>query len=169
MPYRYGKTKWERSITSSNIAYTWIAQVKDSLPRPIFWLAMSAPAESTYVPLAVAPLPEAYAKNDRAKYDPAKAWWISQQVTTLTKGYYSAMAPKVLETARKGEQRSMELVANASGQSKEEFAQTLRGNAERVLTDWRGLYGKLLAEHDGGKGLEYDKAFQPKADKVLKY
>ena len=169
LPYRYGKTKWERSITSSNIAYTWIAQVKDSLPRPIFWLAMSAPAESTYVPLAVAPLPEAYAKNDRAKYDPAKAWWISQQVTTLTKGYYSAMAPKVLETARKGEQRSMELVANASGQSKEDFAQTLRGNAERVLTDWRGLYGKLLAEHDGGKGLEYDKAFQPKADKVLKY
>ena len=30
LPYRYGKTKWERSITSSNIAYTWIAQVKDS-------------------------------------------------------------------------------------------------------------------------------------------
>ena len=74
--------------------------VKDSLPRPIFWLAMSAPAESTYVPLAVASLPEAYAKNDRAKYDPAKAWWISQQVTTLTKGYYSAMAPKVLEWLR---------------------------------------------------------------------
>ena len=79
------------------------------------------------------------------------------------------MAPKVLEAAHKGEQRSMELVTSASGQSKEEFAQTLRGNAERVLTDWRGLYGKLLAEHDGGKGLEYDKAFQPKADKVLKY
>ena len=168
-PYRYGKTKWERSITSSNIAYTWIAQANDSLPAPVFWLSMSAPAESTYIPLAVAPLPEAYSRNDRSHYDPGKAWWIAQQVTALTKGYYSAVAPKVMDAARKGEQRSMELLATSSGWPKEVFAQVLRDNAEGALSGWRELYGKLLAEHDGGHGLDYDKAFRPKPDKVLKY
>ncbi|MBO5993121.1 MAG: C69 family dipeptidase [Acidaminococcaceae bacterium] len=168
-PYRYGETKWERSITSSNIAYTWIAQANGSLPGPVFWLSVSAPAESTYVPLAVAPLPEAYAKNDRSRYDPGKAWWVAQQVTALTKGYYSAVAPKVLDAARKGEQRSRELLAASSGWPKEVFAQVLRENAESVLSDWRELYGKLLAEHDGGHGLDYDKAFRPKPDKVVKY
>lgn len=168
-PYRYGKTKWERSITSSKTAYTWIAQVNDRLPAPVFWISMSAPAESTYIPLAVAPLPEAYARNDRSHYDPGKAWWIAQQVTALTKGYYSAIAPKVLDAARKGEQRSMELLATSSGWPKEVFAQVLRDNAEGALSGWRELYGKLLAEHDGGHGFDYDKAFRPKPDKVLKY
>ena len=130
---------------------------------------MSAPAESTYVPLAVAPLPDAYEKNDRSHYDSGKAWWTSQQVTALTKGYYSAIAPKVLDAARKGEQRSMELMDASSGWPKEIFAQVLRDNAEGVLSGWRKLYGKLLAEHDGGHGLDYDKTFQPKPDKVLKY
>ncbi|MBQ6913296.1 MAG: hypothetical protein IJQ30_03495, partial [Acidaminococcaceae bacterium] len=87
----------------------------------------------------------------------------------LTKGYYSAVAPKVLDAARKGEQRSMELIADSSGWPEEIFAQVLRDNAESVLSGWRELYGKLLAEYDGGKGLDYDKAFRPEADKVLKY
>ena len=90
-------------------------------------------------------------------------------MTALTKGYYSAVAPKVLDAARKGEQRSMELVMSSSGWPKEVFAQVLRDNAESALSDWRELYGKLLAEHDGGQGLDYDKAFRPKPDKVLKY
>ena len=168
-PYRYGKTKWERSITNSNIAYTWITQAKDSLPCPIFWLSMSAPAESTYIPLAVAPLPEAYAKNDRTKFDPGKAWWVAQQVATLTRGYYSAIAPRVREAAHKEERHSMELAESSSGRSKDAFAQILYSNAVRVLADWRELYGTLLAKHDGGHGLEYDNAFRPKADKVVKY
>ncbi|MBR5910312.1 MAG: C69 family dipeptidase [Schwartzia sp.] len=169
LPYRYGPTKWERSITSSNTAYTWIAQAKDGLPCPIFWLSMSAPKESVYIPFAVAPTPEAYVQTDRKKFDAAKAWWISQQVTTLTKGYYSAMSPKVLNAAHEEERRSMELVAASSGQSAEDFAQTLRDNAERVLSDWRELFGNLLAEHDGGNSLDYADTFQPKADKVQKY
>ena len=109
-PYRYGDNKWERSITSRNIAYTWITQAKDTLPCPIFWLSMNAPAESVYIPLAVSPLPEAYEKADRKKYEGEKAWWISGQVTTLTRGYYSVLAPEVREAAKKEEQRAMELV-----------------------------------------------------------
>ena len=40
---------------------------------------------------------------------------------------------------------------------------------ERALSNWRDLYGNLLATHDGGRNLDYAETFQPKADKVLKY
>jgi len=130
---------------------------------------MNAPAESVYIPLAVAPLPDAYTKADREKFDLEKAWWISQQVTMLTRGYYSALHPEVAEAAHQAEERSTALVADASGQSPEEFAKTLRENAKRTLADWKALYGSLLAAHDGDHHIDYDESHRPQADKVEKY
>ena len=168
-PYRYGDSKWERTITARHIAYTWITQAGDSLPCPMFWLSMNAPAESVYIPFAVAPLPEAYEKADRTKCDMTKAWWISQQVTILTRGYYSALSPAVRDAAHEWERRSAELVAASGRQSAEEFAQTLRENAGRVLSDWRELHGRLLSVNDGDRRIDYDGAHRPAADKVEKY
>ena len=168
-PYRYGDSKWERSITGRHIAYTWITQMNDKIPAPMFWISMNAPAESVYIPFAVAPMPEAYNKADRTKFDLEKAWWISQQVTMLTRGYYSALQPEVLEAAKKYEKQSMELVEKSKGQSAEEFAETLRENAEKTLADWRNLYGNLLTAHDGDHHIDYDEAHRPKADKVEEY
>ncbi len=167
--YRYGDTKWERSITSRNIAYTWVAQMNDKLPAPVFWLSMNAPAESVYIPFAVAPLPEAYTKADRAKFDLTKAWWISQQVTVLTRGYYSVFSAEVRDAAHAQEKQSMDLLAGCSGQAADDFAQTLRDNAGKVLSDWRDLHGNLLAAHDGDHHIGYDESYVPKADKVTKY
>ncbi|MBR1885483.1 MAG: C69 family dipeptidase [Schwartzia sp.] len=168
-PYRYGDSKWERTITGRHIAYTWIAQSSRKIPAPLLWLSMNAPAESVYIPLAVAPLPDAYTKADREKFDLEKAWWISQQVTMLTRGYYSALHPEVAEAAHQAEERSTALVADASGQSPEEFAKTLRENAKRTLADWKALYGSLLAAHDGDHHIDYDESHRPQADKVEKY
>ena len=130
---------------------------------------MNAPAESVYIPFAVAPLPEAYTKADRTKFDLTKAWWISQQVTVLTRGYYSTFSAETLDAARASEKRSMELLKASSGQTAEAFAQTLRDNAEQALADWRDLHGNLLAAHDGDHHIDYDGAHQPAADKVEKY
>ncbi len=168
-PYRYGDSKWERSITGRHIAYTWITQLNEKNPAPLLWLSMNAPAESVYIPLAVAPLPDAYAKADRAKYDAEKAWWISQQVTMLTRGYYSALHPEVAEAAHQAEKRSMALVANASEESAEEFAKTLRENAERTLAEWKALHGNLIAAHDGDHRIDYDASHRPAADPVEAY
>ncbi|MDY6291290.1 MAG: C69 family dipeptidase [Succiniclasticum sp.] len=170
-PYRYGSKKWERSITTRNIAYTWITQFNDKLPAPIFWLSVNAPAESVYVPLAVAPLPEAYEKANREKFDLAKAWWITGQVTMLTRGYYSAFSPEVRAAAHKEEQRAAELVKASSSQSAETFAQTLRDNAQRTLTTWHNLYGNLLVSKDADHRIDYDakKSETIKQDKVTKY
>jgi len=169
-PYRYAsKPKWERSITAANIAYTWITQANDKLPCPIFWLSMNAPAESVYVPLAVAPLPEAYTGNERQTYNPDKAWWISGQVTTLTRGYYSALSPQVREAAAKEEAQGIKLVADSSTLSAADFAQVLNKNAVRALHDWRDLHGKLLSDSDCGHKIKYDASYQPKDDNVKQY
>ena len=169
-PYRHAsKPKWERSITATNIAYAWITQARADLPCPIFWLAMNAPAESVYLPLAVAPLPEEYSGNDRKNYDQDKAWWISGQVTTLTRGYYSALSPQVREAALQEEQRGIKLVNEAAGMSSEALAQVLSANAVRALSDWKGLYGRLLSNSDCGHHIKYDDSYQPADDDVTKY
>ncbi len=169
-PYRHAsKPKWDRSITAANISYTWINQTRADLPCPIFWLAMNAPAESVYLPLAVAPLPEAYSGNDRKTFDADKAWWISGQVTTLTRGYYSALAPQVREAAAKEEAYGIKLVDESVGMSPEALAKKLQANAVRALADWRDLYGNLLSNSDCGHHIKYDESYQPKDDKVTKY
>ena len=169
-PYRHAsKPKWERSITAANIAYTWITQANAKLPAPIFWLAMNAPAESVYLPLAVAPLPEAYTGNDRKAYNPDKAWWISGQVTTLTRGYYSALVPQVRAAAAQEEAHGLKLVADSAGMPAADFAQALNKNAVRALHDWRDLHGKLLSGSDCGHYIKYDESYKPKDDNVTKY
>ena len=168
-PYRYGDHKWERSITARNISYTWIAQTNEKLPCPIYWLSMNAPAESTYIPLAVAELPAAYLKNDRETYDSGKAWWITQQVTMLTRGYYSALQPEVLQAAHEAEARARQLTAAATSQSADEFRQTLAANAERTMADWQELYGKIMVKHDGDHRVDYAASEKIKGDPVEKY
>ena len=168
-PYRYGDYQWERSITCRNIGYTWVTQASNKLPRPIFWLAMNAPAESTFVPLAVAELPEAYGQVNREVYDATKAYWISQQVTALTRGYYSVLQPKVLERAHAYEQRAQELVTKNAGQTPDAFASALRENATRTLADWQGLHSDLLVALGGGRHVDYGTAQQLQSDKVQKY
>ena len=122
-------------------------------------------------PRPVAPLPEAYGKTDRNKYDPAKAWWISGQVTMLTRGYYSVYSPEVRAAAANEEQRAAKLVEASSSQSAEAFAQTLRENAERTLEAWKTLYGNLLVSSDADHRIDYDKmqSGRLKVDKVKKY
>ncbi|HAT98684.1 MAG TPA: hypothetical protein DCS50_06265, partial [Acidaminococcaceae bacterium] len=110
-------------------------------------------------------------KANREKFDLAKAWWITGQVTMLTRGYYSAFSPEVRAAAHKEEQRAAELVKASSSQSAETFAQTLRDNAQRTLTTWHNLYGNLLVSKDADHRIDYDakKSETIKQDKVTKY
>ena len=168
-PYRHGDYQWERAIASRNVAYTWITQAKDALPCPIFWLSVNAPAESVYIPLAVAPLPEPYQNNDRAKYDATKAWWITEQITMLTRGYYSAFHQDVLDAAHKMEADSMKITAKAHNMTADQLKTTLADNAVHTLDEWRKLYGQLLVKTDGDHHIGYGKAQQLQSDNVQNY
>ena len=139
------------------------------MPCPIFWLSVNAPAESTYVPLTVSQLPEAYRHNDKKNYQPDKAWWISGQVTALTRGYYSVLQPEVLDYAHGLEAAAMKLVDNSAGQSPEAFRKTLYDNAGITMSKWQKLHGELLAKHEIDRRMGYGKAQQLESDKVQQY
>ena len=168
-PYRYDSENWERAITSADTSCTWITQNNDKLPAPIVWLSINAPAESVYIPLTVSQLPQGYEQVNRNRYDPTKVWWITSQVSALTRGYYSSLIRYVLDTAHKHENKSKKLIENHLDKSSEEFAEVLIKNAENILQDWTALFGKLLVLHDMGNNLKYDKRHEPKRDSKRKY
>lgn len=167
--YRYGDYQWERAITSRSNAYTWITQAGASLPCPIFWLSMNAPAESTYVPLTVSQMPEAYRHIDRGSFDVSKAWWASGQVTALTRGYYSVLQPEVLSAAHELEAEAIRLVNSSAGQSPEDFRRDLEKNAAFALDRWQRLQGELLAKHQIDRRMALGSAQELTSDPVQKY
>ena len=167
--YRYGDHQWERSITTRNIAYTWITQAKDSLPCPIFWLSMNAPAESTYVPLTVSQMPAAYRHIDRGSFDASKAWWASGQVTALTRGYYNVLQPEVLTAAHELEAGAIRLVENSADKSPKDFRLALEKNAATTLDRWQHLHGELLARHQIDRHVSMGSAQEIKSDPVQEY
>lgn len=121
------------------------------------------------MPLAVDQLPEAYRKNDKKNYQPDKAWWITGQVTALTRGYYSVLQPEVLERAHGLEAEARSLVESSAGLSPEDFRKALAENAGSTMVKWRQLHGELLAKHEIDRRMDYGKAQQLKSDKVQKY
>ena len=151
-PYRYDKVNRERAITDREISYAWIAQSKEELPRPIAWLSMNAPLESVFVPLTVSRLP-AYEQVDNNRFDGSKMWWVTAQVTTLTRGYFGNLIGDVRAEADRIEERSLELIERSSGLSAEEFSEALIENAALIKEDWRRLYERLLAKSISADGL----------------
>lgn len=151
-PYRYDKVNRQRAITDREISYAWITQANERLPRPLAWLSMNAPLESVFVPLTVSPMP-AYEQVDNGRFDGSKMWWVSAQVTTLTRGYFNNLIGDVRAEAARLEARSVELIERSSGLSAEEFSTALMKNAGLIKEDWRRLYERLLAKSISADGL----------------
>ena len=167
-PYDYTE-KSERAILSADTAYSYIAQVNDKLPAPVFWLSTNTPLENPFIPFAVAKMPAAYDKVLRDTYDASKMYWASSQVTALTKGYFNVMSPIVADAVRKAEADSLKLVESSKGLSKSKFVAALNQNAGKVFDDWKQLYTRLLVKYDGGAGVTYDERHAPAPDAPTKY
>lgn len=103
----------------------------------------------------------------RDTYDPAKMYWASNQVMSLSQGYFNVMYPLVSEAVRKAEADSLQLVKSSRGLSGEAFAEKLNGNALKVFSEWKELYIQLLKKYNGGAGVRYAK--EPQADTPEKY
>lgn len=153
-PYRYDDLKRERAITDREISYIWLLQANEKLPRPLAWLSMNAALDSVYVPLTVSKLPPAYEQVDNNRFDGSKMWWVSTQVSMLTRGYFDNLIGDVRAEAARLETRSIKLIKKSVEQSEEEFSATLIKNAALVQDDWRRLYETLLERCNRSGGLK---------------
>lgn len=168
-PYHYGGEKGERSILSAKMAFSYIAQVNDNLPAPIFWLSTNSAGENPFVPFAVSKRPAAYVHALRDTYDADKMFWASNQVMAITQGYYNVMGPIVAEAVNRSERESLRLVEASRNLSRSKFIDALNRNAVKVVDDWKKLYVKLLSKYDGGAGVEYDERHFPANITPTKY
>ena len=160
-PYHYQQEMAERSILSAKSSYSHIVQYNDALPSPVVWCSMNTPLENSYIPFAIAKVPEAYGHALRDTYDPSKMFWTCNQVMAITKGYFDVMYPIVQDAVQKAEDRSMKLVWSSKGLSKEKFAGELNKNALQIFDDWKQLYVKLLTKFDAGESVRYEKLPDP--------
>lgn len=167
-PYSYN-LKNERAISTASTTYTYINEVSSDLPVPICYFALNTPAESTFIPLAVSELPDAYAKVDRNKYDETKLYWATNMVSTLTKGYYYTMIDTVKVKALELEQKSKATISQYSKLSAKDFTSLLNANAISSITGINNLYQQLLEQHDNGYKLRYAQGHNPKFIPVERY
>lgn len=167
-PYSYN-LKNERAISTASTTYTYINEVSSDLPVPICYFALNTPAESTFIPLAVSELPDAYSKVDRNKYDETKLYWATNMVSTLTKGYYYTMIDTVKVKALELEQKSKATISQYSKLSAKDFTSLLNANAISSITGINNLYQQLLEQHDNGYKLRYAQGHNPKFIPVERY
>lgn len=153
-PARYGDSKQERSIYHLKSTYTWILEGNPCLPSAVAWLSLAVPGDSTFVPLAVAPVPESYEKVNRDRYDATKAWWNYTAVSELMHGRYNLMSPVVSAAALEQEKQSGIRLQQLRGQKEKKFAAALRKNALQVQKNWQKLFGDLLVKYCQGQGVK---------------
>ncbi|GHV82842.1 dipeptidase [Spirochaetia bacterium] len=157
---------WERPIGEYYTNVAFINQVRPDLPYPInviSWIALDAPSESVFVPLAVAPLPPEYETYDYRVYNlDGQAWRIYNLVGEYVNLRYSFMIRDINKAQKDNEEASEQLVLTlqealaerAKENPKEALAvlnNALNMNAMAVHRNWKLLFENLVLSYNQGE------------------
>ena len=149
---------WERPISMFYTGYTYICQWKPNLPDALagtLWMALDRPAESVFVPLAVAPLPPCYERGDTRAFSRDSAWWTYNLVGNYAQLKYSYMIRDIQQRAAQHEQAGEQLQEQLEGaladlavknprKALRERGKRLNAHALQVREDWGGSLFELL-------------------------
>lgn len=155
---------WERPISMFYTGYVFINQLKPDQPFPlnvVSWIALNTPAESVFVPLAIAKTPQSYINANPKKYDPNSAWWTYNLIGEYSNIKYSYMIEDIQKRAANYEKSSEKLIEDltyklqglAKTNSKkaiDEFSKALNWNAEKVRKDWQNFFVELHVKYNQG-------------------
>jgi dipeptidase len=155
---------WERPISMFYTGYVFVNQLKADNPFPlnvISWIALDTPAESVFVPLAVAKTPRSYVNANPEKYAPDSAWWTYNLVSEYSNVKYSYMIKDIQNRALKHEDNSEKLIENLtyeleslsrtnSKKALDEFSKALNQNAEKIRKDWQNFFIELYVKYNQG-------------------
>jgi dipeptidase len=160
---------WERPIGMyyTNIAF--VNQARSDLPYPlniVSWIALDAPSESVFVPLAIAPIPPIYESYDPRQYGmDTTAWRIYNLVAEYVNLKYRFMIKDVNEAQNENETAGRKLVAtlqsdlaaiapNAPHKARKLFAAALNRHALAVRANWKKLFEQLVVRYNQGEVLD---------------
>jgi dipeptidase len=157
---------WERPLGCYYTNVTWINELQPGLPHPInqvCWIALNSAAESVFVPLAVADLPEMYQTYDYRVFGiDSQAWRVYNMVGEYVNLRYNGMMEDVRREQQTEEKSGAALVTSLQNKLKSEaarnpertareYGQALNANALKVHTAWRTLFEQLVVNFNQGE------------------
>lgn len=155
---------WERPISMFYTGFTTITHWNPNLPEALagtVWVALDRPAESAFVPLAVAPTPPGYEQGDTRAFSRDSAWWTYNLVGNYAQLKYSYMIQDIQSRAATHEAAGEELVktlgtelaelaAQNPQQAAAQRAERLTAHAVAVREDWGKLFELLVGKYAQG-------------------
>ncbi len=157
------KYSWERSVSSSNTAFSYIGQMRSWLPDEIggiCWFGVDDTYFSCYVPIYVGntSIPEPFTKGDINKYSRDAMWWAFNFVSNFANLKYSFMIKDIqkvqseLESRMIGEQDSITNLALKMSKSKrvEMLTNYSENCGNEVHQSWLELGDMLITKYNDG-------------------
>jgi dipeptidase len=172
---------WERPIGIYYTNVTFVNQARSDLPYPInvvSWIALDAPAESVFVPLAVARIPSMYEAYNAAVFNmDGDAWQIYNLVAEYANIKYCYMIKDINQAQDKNEKTGFELVAELQAgltriapdkptETLKKFSDALNRHALTVHGNWKKLFEQLVVRYNQGEVLDTSDPSKPVMTKV---
>jgi len=179
---------WERPIATQQTAFSFIAQLRLSMPDQIggvFWYGVDAAATTCYVPLYTSLLeaPASLKKGSIAKFSWEDAFWVFTAVSNRSYVQYSHISKDIIKVQQNFEnkfytmQNTIEDAALNLYKKDPKLAQEFLSDYsisqfEKVVQRWRILWEEITVKYNDGyendvnnnngrapKGLGYDNKF----------
>ncbi len=160
------KFGWERSISTQQSAFTFVAQLRSSLPREIggiFWYGVDDAYSSCYIPLycSMNRVPEPFRGGSIAEFDWNSAFWVFNLVANRAYTMYSYIIKDIQEVQKKYEDRffdfqpaiekaAMELYAKDKELAADYLSDYSVSQSEQVVDAWRDLWRYITVKYNDG-------------------
>jgi dipeptidase len=160
---------WERPIGIYYTNLTFVNQARADLPYPInivSWIALDAPSESVFVPLAIGPIPSMYeAYNSTVFNMDGDAWQIYNLVAEYANIKYCYMIKDINQAQAENEKAGFDMVAKLQASltriapddpagALKTFSDALNRHALEVHAGWKKLFEQLVVRYNQGEVLD---------------
>ncbi len=154
---------WERSVSTSNTAFSYVGQMRHWLPNDvggICWFGVDDTYFTCYVPIFVGniSIPVPFTLGDINRFSRESMWWAFNFVSNFANLKYSYMIKDIkkvqsgLEKEMMAQTDSLTLaLQNVQEKSRTETATAFSNNwGERVLKEWNELGEMLITKYNDG-------------------
>ena len=182
-PTRYAVTKdmkpedrkgndWNRSISLFRCSYSFIGQVRDTLPEPlaaVAWFGEDQPITTCYMPIyaGTKTVPESYNTGDRIKFDPKSTWWAFNFVGNWADLNFAAMIGDIRAEQKRlegkffaeqadFEKKAAELYKKDPKKASEMITKHVDDYMTQVDKDWWALAWDLVGKYNDGYRISSD-------------
>jgi len=157
---------WERPISSQQCAFSFVSQMRSSMPREIagvFWYGVDDNYSNVYMPLycSMTKPPKSFVGGSIAEFDLSKGFWVFDIVANLAYTKYSYIIKDIQEEQSRLENKffafqpsiekvALELYSKDKNLAVEFLTDYSYSQAEMTVETWRDLWKKLVVKYNDG-------------------